>query len=116
MGVEQPGFTDLLDLVKSGNAYVKISGAYRSSNKGPDYADVTPLAKALIGANSQRILWGTDWPHPDSAAHPRRTRFDIALFFDIDDGLLMNQLALWAPDAQERAKILVENPACLCRF
>lgn len=116
LGVEQPGFTDILDLVKSGNAYVKISGAYRSSNKGPDYADVTPLAKALIGANSQRILWGTDWPHPDSAAHPGRTRFDIAPFFDIDDGLLMNQLALWAPDAQERAKILVENPARLYRF
>ena len=49
-----------------GKAYVKISGAYRASKLGPDYADATPLAQTLIAANADRIVWGTDWPHPDS--------------------------------------------------
>src|SRR5882757_2943841 len=52
LGVEQPGFADLVDLVKAGKAYVKISGAYRASKLAPDYADAAPLAKALIAANS----------------------------------------------------------------
>ncbi len=116
LGIDQPGFADLLALVRSGKAYVKISGAYRASNKGPDFADAAPLARALISANPERIIWGTDWPHPDSAAHPGRTRFDIAPFYDIDDGLVMNQLALWAPDAAQRSLILVDNPARLYKF
>ena len=67
LGVEQPGFADLLDLVRSGSAYVKISGAYRASSLAPDHVDVVPLARALIAANPDRVVWGTDWPHPDSA-------------------------------------------------
>ena len=70
LGVQQPGFADLVELVRSGKAYVKISGAYRVS-KRPDYGDVAPLAKALIAANPDRILWGTDWPHPESRDAPR---------------------------------------------
>ncbi len=70
LGVDQPGFSDLVDLVKSGKAYVKISGAYRSSKQAPDYADVVPLAKALIAANPERIIWGSDWPHPNSVTLP----------------------------------------------
>ncbi|HEX7466456.1 MAG TPA: amidohydrolase family protein, partial [Usitatibacter sp.] len=62
-GVGQPGFSDLVEAVRAGKAYVKISGAYRSSKLGPDYADVAPMAKALIAANPDRIVWGTDWPH-----------------------------------------------------
>lgn len=81
LGVEQPGFSDLLELVKSGKAYVKISGAYRSSKLGPDFADVAPLARALIAANSERIVWGTDWPHPDSATVPGRKPTDVAPLF-----------------------------------
>ena len=73
LGVEQPGFSDLIDLVKSGKAYVKISGAYRASKLGPDYRDCVPLAKMLIEANADRIVWGTDWPHPDSVTPPGRT-------------------------------------------
>ena len=69
-GIEQPGFADLVDLVKSGKAHVKISGAYRASKLGPDYADCIPLAKALIAANADRIVWGTDWPHPDTVVPP----------------------------------------------
>src|SRR5215831_12115454 len=70
LGAEQPGFGDLVELVRSDKAYVKISAAYRSSKQAPDYPDVAPLAKALIAANAQRILWGTDWPHPDSTKPP----------------------------------------------
>ena len=63
-GVEQPGFNSLLSLLRSGKAYVKISAPYRSSTLAPDYPDVAPIAKALVVANPQRILWGSDWPHP----------------------------------------------------
>ena len=102
LGIDQPGFGALLGLVRSGKAYVKISGAYRSSNARPDYADVAPLAKALIAANPQRILWGSDWPHPDSSIVAGRKATDIAPLLQIDDGRLLNQLPVWAPDAALR--------------
>ncbi|MGH9386239.1 MAG: amidohydrolase family protein [Vicinamibacterales bacterium] len=114
-GAQQPGFADLVELVRSGRAYVKISGAYRASAL-PDFADVVPLAKALIGANPDRILWGTDWPHPDSATVPGRKPTDLAPRLKVDDGLVMNQLPIWAPDTNVRRKILVENPAKLYGF
>jgi len=113
LGVAQPGFETLLKLVRSGTAYVKISGAYRSSTLAQDYPDVAPLAKALIGENPQRILWGTDWPHP-STAPGRKT--EISPLLAIDDGRLFNQFALWAPEAVVRRTILVENPARLYGF
>lgn len=114
LGVAQPGFAALLDLVKAGRAYVKISGAYRSSRAAPDFADVTPLAQALIAANPDRIVWGTDWPHPNTSLQKPAT--EISEPVPIDDGLLLNQLAKWAPDAATRRKILVENPARLYGF
>ncbi len=116
LGVDQPGFADLLELVKSGKAYVKISGAYRASKLGPDYSDAAPLAKALIAANSDRIVWGTDWPHPDSVTPPGKQITDVTPLFQIDDGRLLNQLPVWAPDAATRKKILVDNPARLYGF
>jgi len=116
LGPEQPGFADVLDLVKSGKAYVKISGAYRASKTAPDYTDVVPLAKALIAANPDRIVWGTDWPHPDSVTPPGKQPTDVTPLFQIDDGRLLNQLPVWAPDAAVREKILVTNPARLYRF
>jgi len=112
-GTSQAGFDSLVGLVRSGKAYVKISGAYRSSSRRPDYADVAPLAKALIAANPQRILWGSDWPHPDSVRVDGRATTDIAPLIQIDDGRLLNQLPLWAPDAALRKTILVDNPARL---
>jgi predicted TIM-barrel fold metal-dependent hydrolase len=115
LGVEQPGFTDLLQLVRSGSAYVKISAAYRSSDNGPDYPDMAPLAKALIDANPDRILWGTDWPHP-LAPKLRGQPSDPTPLYQIDDGRLFNQLPVWAPDAAIRKKILVDNPARLYGF
>jgi len=115
-GLNQPGFDALLDLVKSGRAYVKISGAYRCSDKAPDYADVMPLAQALVKANPDRIVWGTDWPHPNSDAGRGKPLTEITAPFPIDDGLLFNQMAKWMPDADTRKKILVDNPARLYGF
>src|SRR3989441_5800860 len=114
LGPRQPGFAELLDLVRSGRAYVKISGAYRSSNLAPDYADVVPLAQALIAANAERIVWGTDWPHPNSASGRKAT--EVTPLFQIDDGRLLNQLPVWVPDAATRSRILVDNPARLYGF
>jgi len=116
LGLEQPGFSDLVALVKSGKAYVKISGAYRSSKLAPDYQDMVPYARALIAANPDRIIWGTDWPHPDSSRVEGRKATDIAPLYQIDDGRLLNQLPVWAPEADVRKKILVDNPAQLYGF
>jgi predicted TIM-barrel fold metal-dependent hydrolase len=101
--------------VRSGKAYVKISGAYRSSVRAPDYADIVPFAQALIAANADRVVWGTDWPHPDSDIS-RRPPADVAPLLPIDDGRLLNQLAIWAPDAAIRKRILIDNPARLYGF
>jgi len=116
LGVGQPGFSDLIELLRSGKAYVKISGAYRVSKQAPDFADAAPLARALIGANPERIVWGTDWPHPNSEPLAGYGAMDVRPFFQIDDGRLLNQLPLWAPDAAIRKKILVDNPARLYGF
>jgi predicted TIM-barrel fold metal-dependent hydrolase len=116
LGPDQPGFAEVLDLVRSGTAYVKISGAYRASKAAPDYRDVEPLAKALIAANSDRIVWGTDWPHPDAVTPPGKKPTDVTPLLPIDDGALLNLLPVWAPDAAIRAKILVANPARLYGF
>ncbi len=116
LGLDQPGFADLVELVRTGKAYVKISGAYRASTQGPDYPDVMPFAKALIAANAERIIWGTDWPHPDSAMVPGRKPTEVTPLYQIDDGRLLNQLPVWAPDAAVRKTILVDNPVRLYGF
>ena len=112
-GVDQPGFADLLDLVRSGKAYVKIS-----VTEGPrdDYSGFIPLAKALIAANPERILWGTNWPHPNSVTPPGRMPTELTPLWQVDDGLVFNLLPTWAPDAAVRKKILVDNPARLYAF
>ncbi|MBV8923973.1 MAG: amidohydrolase family protein [Bradyrhizobium sp.] len=115
-GPGQPGFADLLELVKLGKAYVKISGAYRASKLAPDYPDAAPLAQALIAANAERIIWGSDWPHPDSVTPPGKPVTDVTPLYQIDDGALFNQLPVWAPDAGVRKTILVDNPARLYGF
>jgi predicted TIM-barrel fold metal-dependent hydrolase len=110
LGVQQPGFGDMVDLVRSGKAYVKISV---SAGPRPDYSGFMPLAKALIAANVDRILWGTNWPHPNSAGGST-TR--VSPLFQVDNGLVLNQLPLWAPDVAIRKKILADNPAKLYAF
>jgi predicted TIM-barrel fold metal-dependent hydrolase len=113
LGPQQPGFDTLLELVRSGKGYVKISGAYRASDQPPDYPDVVPLARALIEANPHRILWGSDWPHPDTGAG--RKPGDLSPLLAVDDAHLLNLLATWAPDAALRKTILVDNPETLYR-
>jgi predicted TIM-barrel fold metal-dependent hydrolase len=116
-GVAQPGFGVVLDLVRAGRAYVKISAPYNISAMAPDYPDVAPLAKALIAANPQRILWGTNWPHPpDVSQRAGRDPNQVSPLRATDDGRVFNLLADWAPDPAVRRAILVENPARLYDF
>jgi D-galactarolactone isomerase len=92
----------LLRLLERGHTYVKLSGVYIQSQAGyPDYGDVDALAAALVKAAPERMLWGTDWPHP--GATPRKP----------DGARLFDQLARWAPMAATRRRILVENPDAL---
>jgi predicted TIM-barrel fold metal-dependent hydrolase len=113
-GLQQPGFDKLLQFVRSGKGYVKISGAYRASDSPPDYPDAAPLARTLIAANPKRILWGSDWPHPDTGSG--RKPSDVSPLLHIDDGHLLNLMATWAPDAALRKTILVDNAATLYGF
>ena len=115
-GLAQPGFPDLIELVKSGKAYVKVSGANRASVMGPAYSDVAPLAKALIAANPERVLWGTDWPHTGSAPSVEQALGPVIPFLPIDDARLLNELALWCPAQATLKKVLVDNPAKLYDF
>jgi predicted TIM-barrel fold metal-dependent hydrolase len=98
LGTDQPGFGDLLDVVRSGKAYVKISGAYRASTQAPDYADVAPLAKALLAANADRICGAP------TGLTPTRPRRPTA------------RPPTSAPDAALRKQILVDNPTQLYQF
>jgi 2-pyrone-4,6-dicarboxylate lactonase len=104
-GVEADGFQLMLDMVKDGNTWIKISGANRVSASGmPPFDDVKPMAEALISANEHRIVWGTDWPHPNI--------FDEV----VNDADLVNTLGDWVADETLRRKVLVENPTSLYRF
>jgi 2-pyrone-4,6-dicarboxylate lactonase len=104
-GIDHPGFKDFLDLVRDGNCWVKVSGSYRmTTSPTTPYHDATPFARALINANEDRIIWGTDWPHPAFKGNMP------------NDGALMDQLADWAPDVAQRKKILVTNSENLYGF
>lgn len=104
-GLNQPAFAFLVDLLQANpRAWVKISGAERISSDGrPPYDDVVPFARALIEAAPDRVLWGTDWPHPNVRHMP-------------DDGDLVDLLADFAPDEATRNRILVDNPQTLYDF
>lgn len=113
LGVKQPGFAALLSLAAKGQAYVKLSGAYRVSEQH-DAADVAPLAHALIEANPDRMLWGSDWPHPGGSRHEGKALDTIEPFHEIDDGAALNRLHRWTGgDATLLRRILVDNPARL---
>ena len=68
----------------------------------------------LIAANVDRILWGTNWPHPNSGSGRKPT--DVTPLWQVDNGVVLNQLPIWAPDAGVRKKILVDNAARLYQF
>lgn len=105
-GVGDPGFQCLCRLLTEGKAWTKLSGADRNSATGSPFSDIAPFALALLGANADRLVWGSDWPHINyfEARHVP------------DDGLLCNLLAQWMPDEALRRRILVDNPARLYGF
>ena len=111
-GTGQPGFAELLDLVGTGRAYMKLSAAHRIA---PNPDDAAPIAAALIAANPARMLWGSDWPHPGTGPVPR-SHYPIQPFDPIDDGAALNRLRRWAGDDATLRTILVDNPAHLYGF
>jgi predicted TIM-barrel fold metal-dependent hydrolase len=108
-GVGSAGFQALLRLLRArDDCWVKISSWYRRSDAGADHADMGPLVRALVEVRADRLLFGTNWPHP-------------ALFVGAgvpipNDGLLVDQFCRWVPDEQVRRQILVANPARLYGF
>jgi predicted TIM-barrel fold metal-dependent hydrolase len=114
-GLDQPGVSTLLKLMNEGHVYVKLTATYRVSHEGPHYADAAPIAQALIKANPQRVLWGTDWPHAAGTIDGYADR-DVVPYLSIDDAALLNQVPIWAPDPAVRRLLLVENAARICEF
>jgi predicted TIM-barrel fold metal-dependent hydrolase len=104
LGVNQPGVQAMCRLLAEGRIWVKVSGAYRISTKYPDYDDARAIHEALVSANPEQIIWGTDWPHP-------RLDKDMP-----EDGHLLDLFNEWTPDVRLRKKILVDNPAKLYGF
>jgi predicted TIM-barrel fold metal-dependent hydrolase len=104
-GIGDANFQALLKLVGEGHGHVKLSAAYRLSAQYPDYADARPFHDALVAANPERLLWGTDWPHPS-----------IAAVVMPDDGHLLDLFYAWTPDAETRRRIMVETPERLFGF
>ena len=105
-GTNHSGFRAMIRLLESGRGWVKLSGAYRlSAHPVPPFSDQAPIARALIAANPERMLWGSDWPHPMVNDRPMP-----------NDGDLVDLLADWAPGEVERRRILVDNPARLYGF
>jgi D-galactarolactone isomerase len=103
---DHDAFKVLLRLVGRGNCYVKLAGAYETSKTGkPDYADVARLAKELIKAAPERMIWASNWPHNSATpeTHP-------------DESNMLDLLSDWMPDEATRRKTLVENPARLYGF
>lgn len=103
-GLSHPAFAVIRSLLDQSRAWVKISGAYLNTKIGPpDYADATEIAQAFVTAAPERLVWGSDWPHPSSESKP-------------DDAILFDLLSTWAPDATTRHRILVTNPESLYGF
>ncbi|MCJ2109612.1 amidohydrolase family protein [Methylobacterium sp. E-041] len=102
-GLSDPGFSTLVALVRDG-AWVKLSGAFRTSVAGAPYADTIPFARALNDAAPERCLWGSDWPHVAAWDGPPK----LATLLDL--------IADWVPDEARRRRLFVENPRALYGF
>ncbi len=113
-GVQQPGFDKLLALVASGRAYVKLSAAQRISDL-PDHPDAQVIAQALVAANPQRMLWGTDWPHPGAWHGQPRSPEVIEPFHPIDDERALQRISEWV-SAEHWLALLETNPTRLYDF
>ncbi|KAM0479020.1 hypothetical protein ACHAPX_004999 [Trichoderma viride] len=106
----QPGFADIVSLVRSGALYVKISAPYRISDLEPDYADVRPLVTALVEANPEQILWGSDWPHtPRMKVRSREEALQETPYLKVDDRAWLRQLKSWLT-VEQWDLIMVKNP------
>jgi D-galactarolactone isomerase len=105
-GTRHPVFDLIRGLLQQGGAWVKLSGFYYETRVGPPtYADSAALAKAYVDAAPERLVWGSDWPHPTLSEDAKP-----------DDALLFDLFAACVPDASARNRILVENPAALYGF
>jgi predicted TIM-barrel fold metal-dependent hydrolase len=104
--VNGPAYQLIGRLIDKGNAWVKLSGASIDSKSGPpEYADRLAVAQGYAKAAPERVVWGSDWPHPTEAADK-----------EPDDAVLFDLLAVWVPDQAARHRVLVENPTALCDF
>ena len=103
-GVSQVPFELLLDVAQRDNCWVKICGAERISTAGPPFTDAVPFARALLKVSQDRILWGTDWPHPNIKKHMP------------NDGDLVDLIPLFMPDEELQKKVLIDNPHRLYGF
>ncbi len=101
-GLNDPAFAVLRRMIDRGNTWMKLSGAYMLSGP-PDYLESVLIARGYIAAAPERMVWGSDWPHPTEQHKP-------------DDAVLFDLLTEWAPDAATRQRILVDNPATLYGF
>jgi len=104
LGLEQRPFHDLLKLMDDKKIWVKVSGCDRITRQGPPYADAIPFARKLVSEFGDRVVWGTDWPHPNHAGPTP------------DDGMLVDIIAEMAPREAQRQALLVDNPQRLYRF
>jgi 2-pyrone-4,6-dicarboxylate lactonase len=104
-GVDQPAMKAVLRMLDGGKTWVKLSGPMRCTRNEYPYADVTPLARALVAHAPERLVWGTDWPHVNM--NDRQMP---------NDGDLVDLIAEWIPDAATRKRILVDNACALYGF
>jgi 2-pyrone-4,6-dicarboxylate lactonase len=103
-GLDQPPFRTLIELMqRDEKCWVKASGFERVSAKGPPFHDAIPFARKLVETAPDRVIWGTDWPHPNVKVMP-------------DDGALVDLIPLFVPEPELQQKILVANPAKLFDF
>ena len=103
-GIDSPAFATMRAFLDSGRVWVKLSGAYQDSRIGPpSYADIGVLARAYVAAAPERLVWGSDWPHPTEKVKP-------------DDAILLDLLGAWVRDEASRSRILVKNPEILYGF
>ncbi|KAE8146983.1 hypothetical protein BDV25DRAFT_161403 [Aspergillus avenaceus] len=109
----QPGFSDIIELVRKGVLYVKLSAPYRVSNDAPSYNDLKPLVRAYVEANPYRILWGSDWPHtPQMKVRTHQEAMRETPFLNVDDLSWLKTLRSWLSDEEWHA-MMVTTPKVL---
>ncbi|MEQ7740011.1 amidohydrolase family protein, partial [Escherichia coli] len=108
MGTAHAAYAAILGLIDAGNTWVKLSGVYHESTVGPpSYSDRAAVGAAFAQAAPERMLWGSDWPHPTAS------RGEVPM---PDDAAMMDLFASWVPRQRDRKRILVDNPAALYGF